>query len=180
MARMAAAGRAGDPAEIQIMYGIAGERRLTEMSSMAARLRGLKAGPGRQRAPPSSSSSMSTAKWSTLCYLAATLARRRSSRVPGPAERALRRSRREGLAEPDEGIWEVRGPPALHPFQGDGMGRLRPRDPARRAVRPRRAGGPLDGDPRRRSTPRSAIKATTPAQHVHPVLRRRRSSTPRC
>ena len=30
--------------------------------------------------------------------------------------------------QPDEGIWEVRGPaPALHPLEGDGLGRVRPR-----------------------------------------------------
>ena len=30
--------------------------------------------------------------------------------------------------EPDEGIWEVRGAAAFHTLQGDGLGRLRPRN----------------------------------------------------
>ena len=42
--------------------------------------------------------------------------------------------------EPDEGIWEVRGPRrALHPLEGDGLGRVRPRGQGRRGVRARRA-----------------------------------------
>ena len=51
------------PAKLQIMYGIGGERRLTEFElDWLAGLRGLEAGAGRQRARPSSSSSTSMAR----------------------------------------------------------------------------------------------------------------------
>ena len=62
--------------------------------------------------------------------------------------------------EPDEGIWEVRGPaPALHPLQGDGVGRRRPRGQADRGGR---AGArPTAGARSRgRSTPTSAAAAS--------------------
>ena len=101
---------AGDPSDVQIMYGVAGERRLPEWEAdWLAGLRGLGAGPDRQR-----------------------------RRVPAPAGRVRRGHRRAGARparracgstgipgrccgalllflekhwhEPDEGIWEVRGP----------------------------------------------------------------------
>ena len=54
------------PKELQIMYGAAGERRLSEWEvDWLARLRGLGAGAGRQRRVASSSSSTSTARSST-------------------------------------------------------------------------------------------------------------------
>ena len=54
---------AGSPAQMQIMYGIAGERRLPEWRArLARRLRGLEAGAHRQRRAPRSSSSTSTAR----------------------------------------------------------------------------------------------------------------------
>ena len=57
---------AGDPADLQIMYGIAGERRLPEFEvAVAGGLRGLRPGAGRQRRRRTSSSSTSTARCST-------------------------------------------------------------------------------------------------------------------
>ena len=54
---------AGEPSELQIMYGLAGERRLTELElPLAARLRGLARRCGSATPPPTSSSSTSTAR----------------------------------------------------------------------------------------------------------------------
>ena len=54
---------AGAPAQLQIMYGLAGERRLREWEiAVAARLRELAAGAHRQRGARASCSSTSTAR----------------------------------------------------------------------------------------------------------------------
>ena len=53
--------------------------------------------------------------------------------------------------------------PAFHPFQGDGLGRLRPRHQERREVRAARAARPLARAPRPRSTTTSARAASTPS-----------------
>ena len=59
------------PTDLQIMYGVAGERRLHRVRArLAARLRGLAAGARRQRRRRASSSSTSTARSSTRCYQA--------------------------------------------------------------------------------------------------------------
>ena len=59
---------AGDPADLQIMYGLHGERRLPEIgAALAAGLRELRPGADRQRARPASSSSTSGARSSTAC-----------------------------------------------------------------------------------------------------------------
>ena len=82
----------------------------------------------------------------------------------GTCSRAFSSTWRRIWREPDEGIWEVRGAaPALHPFQGDGLGRLRPRHQERGGVRPRRPGRALARAARRRSTPRSAHAASMPS-----------------
>ena len=101
---------AGDPRDMQIMYGCAGERRLTELElPWLAGLRGLAAGADRQRG------------------LRAVPARRlrRGHGLADPRARGGHRSRRARLgacssgsstsssptgSEPDEGLWEVRGP----------------------------------------------------------------------
>ena len=59
---------AGDPENLQIMYGIAGERELGESGApLAARLRELAARYGSATAPPGSSSSMCTARSPRRC-----------------------------------------------------------------------------------------------------------------
>lgn len=100
---------AGDPSQIQIMYGLAGERRLTELE--------LGWLPGYEGATP--------VRIGNAAY------RQLQLDIFGEAMDALHVARREGLAadenawrvqrellghlekiwqEPDEGIWEVRGP----------------------------------------------------------------------
>ena len=69
-------------------------------------------------------------------------------------------------AEPDEGIWEIRGePPALRALEGDGVGRVRPRRPLGRGAGARRPGRPVARAPR--ADPRGGVRAR---------LRRRRSA----
>ena len=129
---------AGDPADLQIMYGIAGERRLDERElEWLPGYERLAAGAGRQRrlgAAP-----------------ARRLRRGDRRRLPGALSTAVEphddragRSRRkllewleDGWREKDAGIWEMRGPAAaLHPLEGDGLGRVRSRRaPARRVRR---------------------------------------------
>ena len=101
---------AGDPARLQIMYGIAGERRLTEFEpGLAARLRGLRPGAGRQRRVRASSSSTSTARSSTSLHLADGGGRSCRRRL-WQQLRELVELPGEHLAGPDDGIWEMRGP----------------------------------------------------------------------
>ena len=124
------------------MYGLAGERRLTELElRLAAGLRGLAPGAHRQRgrrpvparrlrrgdgrAAPGAAGAGSTAERAPL----------------GAAARAGRASSSRHWEQPDEGIWEVRGP-ARHFTHSKVMAWVA-FDRAvqgRRAVRPRRAG----------------------------------------
>ena len=102
---------AGDPAQLQIMYGPAGERRLTEIGArLAARAtrarRPVRIGNAAVRPAP-----------------AGRLRRGDGHAAPGAARRHRRRRVRRGICsrslldfletgwnQPDEGIWEVRGP----------------------------------------------------------------------
>ena len=133
---------AGSPDQMQIMYGIAGERRLDEYElPLARRLRG-----NRRR-----------------CESAMRRRGSFSSTFYGEVLDAMYQARRLGLA-PDDNGWHLeralvehletilaaagRGdlggawrPQELHRVEGDGVGRLRPRRPIDRGVRARR---PLD------------------------------------
>ena len=141
---------AGRPDHAQILYGVSGERLLPEWdAALAPGLRGLGAGAGRQRGEHA---------------VPARRLRRGRGRVPlRPAESASSRTTTPGASsgrmvefvesvwqEPDEGIWEVRGPRrALHALAGHGVGRGGPRRQGRRAVRPRGPGRALAQAPRR-------------------------------
>ena len=88
---------AGDPDDLQIMYGVAGERRLAEYElALARRLRGLAPGACRQRGRPGSCSSTSTARSLDAMYVA------RSSACPTPPPGASS-CLRHGLARVDTG-----------------------------------------------------------------------------
>src|SRR5918995_1121974 len=85
------------------------------------------------------------------------------ARVPGVE---VARARRGHLGDP-------RSPAALHPLQGDGLGRPRPGHQGGRADGPRRPGGPLAGGPARaprRGLPRGLRRR---ARHLRAVLRGR-------
>ena len=182
VARVAAAGRRpGDPAKLQIMYGPAGERRLTEFElAWLSGLRGLDAGAGRER---------------RVRPVPARRVRRGGRRaVPGscsgrrPATAAAGRCTRKVLEFLEDGVAPARrghlggagATPALHPLEGDGVGGVRPGGEGRSrssATRARRRAGVRSAT---RSTPRSAPRATTPTATRSCRPTDRSSSTPAC
>ena len=101
---------AGDPAEMQIMYGLAGERRLTEMElDWLPGYEGAQAGARRQRrleAVPARRLRRG-ARRDVPGAPAGPGSRRRPA---GPWARRWSSSWRRPGSKPDEGIWEVRGP----------------------------------------------------------------------
>ena len=173
---------AGDPDDIQIMYGLAGERRLTEFElPWLDGLRGLAAGPRRQRgehAVPARRLRRGAGR-----ALPGSPARARAGRHSAWALSAsLLASLEPRWHEPDEGIWEVRGAePPLHPLEGDGLGRVRPGRPADRGARPRRrqvTAGASSATQIHAEVLRARLRRG--ARLVRPVLRLEASSTRAC
>ena len=100
---------AGDPSQLQIMYGASGERRLTE--------RELPWLPGYEGSSPVRIGNAASNQFQLDVYGEVLDCLHESRRVgiePGPADWALQRSILRFLdtawTKPDEGIWEVRGP----------------------------------------------------------------------
>src|SRR4029453_7433375 len=81
------------------------------------------------------------------------------------ARAALARTRRRDLGGAGRA-------PALHPLQGDGLGRLRPRHPLLRGARPRRTSRALARDPGRDPRPGLPPGLERRAPLVPPVVRR--------
>ncbi|MBT8796888.1 glycoside hydrolase family 15 protein [Microbacterium flavum] len=101
---------AGDPRQLQIVYGIAGERDLDE--------REIPELPGYEGAAPVRIGNGAAAQYQadvTGEVLAALFAAREAgmneSALSWPLERALLRRTAERVDEPDQGIWEIRGEP---------------------------------------------------------------------
>ena len=78
----------------------------------------------------------------------------------------MARARRGDLGGP-------RAAPALHPLQGDGLGRLRPRRQGRRGIRLRVRRRDPSVDPRRGPRRHHRQRLRRRPQHLHPVLRLR-------
>jgi GH15 family glucan-1,4-alpha-glucosidase len=100
---------AGDPASLQTMYGVAGERRLTELE--------LEWLPGFADSKPVRIGNAAVKQFQLDVYgeLMDALHVGRRSGIPGDKaawafERTLMRFVDRAWKEPDEGIWEVRGP----------------------------------------------------------------------
>jgi GH15 family glucan-1,4-alpha-glucosidase len=100
---------AGAPAQLQIMYGLAGERRLTESEVPWL--------PGYEESRPVRIGNAAHAQLQLDVFgevMDALHQARRGGIHPGQADWAFQREILEHLAsiwnEPDEGIWEVRGP----------------------------------------------------------------------
>ena len=118
---------AGDPAQLQIMYGPGGERRLTELV--------LEWLPGYEGSAPVRIGNAAVHQLQLDVYgeVMDSLHQSRpvgieSDEYSWPLQQHLLEYLETGWTQPDEGIWEVRGPPpALHALQGDGVGRHGPR-----------------------------------------------------
>ncbi|OWY59932.1 glucoamylase, partial [cyanobacterium TDX16] len=100
---------AGDPAQLQIMYGAAGERRLTEME--------LDWLPGYEGSTPVRIGNAASEQFQLDVYgevLDALYQSRRAGLPPDEhvwrLERLLVEFVADAWKEPDEGIWEIRGP----------------------------------------------------------------------
>ena len=168
--------------EIQIMYGIRGERRLTEFELPGApRLRGLDARSGRQR---------------RVRAVPARRVRRGDGRVTFLGVEGLGRDRAAGCwprwrtvvehvetiwREPDDGIWETRGP--RQHFTYSKVMAWVVFDRAVRLAERFELEAPLDrwrADPRRDPRTRSASGDTTPSAARSPSTTGPRSSTRAC
>ncbi len=127
---------AGDPADLQIMYGIAGERRLEE--------RELDWLPGHEGSRPVRVGNAASEQLQLDVYGEVIDALYQTRLQGAPADddvwsliRKLLEWLEDGWQMPDAGIWEVRGAAAaFHPFQGDGVGSVRPSGQGRRGMGP--------------------------------------------
>ena len=135
-----------------------GERRLAECEvPWLPRIRRLEASARSAMPPPTNSSSMSTAKsWTRSSCRSSAVSRTvtaqlvaSSARCSSTSKPSLARARRRHLGS-------ARRTPAIHPFEGDGVGRIRPRHQdcrARSGWRPARRW--------RRSAPRSTRRSAS-------------------
>jgi GH15 family glucan-1,4-alpha-glucosidase len=164
---------AGRPSDLQSLYGPAGERRIPELE--------LGWLPGYEASAPVRIGNAAVHQFQLDVYgelLDSMYIARRAGLEPEPhawpLQRALLEFLERGWREPDEGIWEVRGPPPpLHALEGDGVGGLRPRGEVRRALRLPGPGGPVARAARRGS--RRGVRARVrqgPAE-LRPALRQR-------
>lgn len=103
---------AGDPADLQIMYGLAGERDLVE--------RELDSLPGYERSTPVRVGNGAASQYQAdvVGEVLVTLSAARSaglaeSRFSWSLERALLRFAAEQIERPDHGLWEIRGEPHM-------------------------------------------------------------------
>ena len=173
---------AGDVSRLQIMYGPAGERRLDEWEAPWL--------PGYESSAPVRIGNAASGQYqldvygevmSALLRVGAQRGRAQPRRL-GPADPAGRlprdgvdRARRRDLGG-------ARAAPSLHPLQGDGLGGRRPgrRVPSRSGPT---SGGPLEEWRALRHDIFTEVCEKGYNEKVgclHPVLRRRTSSTPAC
>ena len=139
---------AGDPSELQIMYGVAGERNLRE--DVIGWL------PGYEHSAPVRMGNAASGQYQLDVYgevLGALHEARRTGLEPaGPAwnlELAPDGLHRDGLGRTGRRHLGGAGPtPPFHPLQGDGLGGSRPGDPQRRGLRPRRTRRKMEGPSR--------------------------------
>ena len=166
---------AGNPAQVQIMYGLAGERRLDEWEVPWL--------AGYEGAKPVRIGNAAAKQLQLDIYgevMDALLQARRRGLTA--AEHALgaaaqaHRAPRNDLAGARRGhLGGARRPRALHAFEGDGLGRVRPGHQERRAIRLRGPGRSLAQAARR--NPRRGLRARLrpEARSLRPELRLKRA-----
>ena len=170
---------AGDPADLQILYGVRGERRLTELE--------LPWLPGYESSRPVRIGNAAAEQLQLDVYgevMDALHLARRGGLPPDDASWSLQRVLLEYLEgkwrEPDEGIWEVRGP--RRHFTHSKVMAWVAFDRAVKAVE--HFGRPGDADRGSgcgtRSTRRSAARASTPSAAPSSSTTARRPSTRAC
>ena len=168
---------AGSPDDVQTMYGLAGERRLVEYE--IAWLPGYEGGPRPRRQRRRRTAAARRLRRSARRLLRRAPRRSVTSAETWDLECALLVHLETIWREPDEGIWEVRGgPETFHPFEGDGLGRLRSRRAIDRGIRSRRSARTLAIHSVRdlRGGVRARIRSG--AKYFRPIFRRERRSTP--
>ena len=140
---------AGDPSALQIMYGVAGERRLSELTlpwlpgyegSQPVRVGNAAAGQFQLDVYGEVLDALHQARVNQLEHVQGGVV------VAAPAAR-LPRARVEGARRGHLG--GARAAAALHALEGDGVGCVRPRRPGSRALRPLRSRRALAEDPHR-------------------------------
>ena len=153
---------AGSPARLQIMYGLAGERRLDEYEipwlpgyegarASAHRQRGVEPVPARRL------------RRAARCHAAMPPQRRAAGGRCLGLERAIIEFLGTAWDKPDEGIWEVRGPRRHFTHsQDDGLASHRSRRQGGGTFWPGGAGASAGGNCATRSTIRCAARASIP------------------
>ncbi len=163
---------AGDPATLQIMYGLAGERRLEEFT--------LDWLPGYEGSAPVRVGNAASGQFQLDVYgeVLGSLAVMRHALPTAdvdeswPFEVSLLEFLDEAWHQPDDGLWEsTRRPPALHGLEGGGVGRLRLGGALGRDVRAARTRRSLARGTRR--DPRRGVRRglRPDDQLLHPVVR---------
>ena len=162
---------AGSPEDLQIMYGVAGERRLTEFE-----LPWLAGYEGSQpvRVGNGASDQLQLDVYGEVVDALYQSRRQGLERVRRrlAAHAQDLRLARVRLARARRGdLGGARAAAALHALEGHGLGRVRPRRQDDRALRPRRAGRPLEGGARGDQGRGAARGLQRRARRVHAVLR---------
>ena len=171
---------AGDPEDIQIMYGLGGERRLDEYE--LPHLDGYE-GSAPVRVGNAASGQLQLDVYGELID---AIYRAHELGMPPVAARADRRSARDPLARGAlagprrRRLGGARRPQAVRPLEGDGVGRRRPGPQVRGGDGARAGGRQRSRSSRRRCTRRSAARATTRSATRSRSTTGRRSSTRRC
>jgi hypothetical protein len=161
---------AGRPADLQIMYGVAGERR-----SPSTRQTGFPAtrAPGPVRVGNAASEQVQLdvyGKSSKPSRPRGSTASSRRPRLAALCEPA--RVPRRGLAPAGLGhLGGARAEPPLHALEGHGLGGVRPCAPHERELGARRPGRPLAGDPGRDPRPRLRERLRPRSGLVRTVVR---------
>ena len=172
---------AGEPAELQIMYGVARRAPAHRVRArLAAGLRGLEAGAGRQRRVRAVPARRLRRGHGRPVRGARGRARARPT-TPGTSSGRCSRFLETNWSQPDEGIWEVRGP--RRHFTHSKVMAWVAFDRAVKSVEEFGLDGPVERWKRRRDEIharglRARLRPGAHARSPSPTARRR--STPRC